>query len=136
MGAWVWRILWIDGLAALSAGVFVLTFRRRLAALYALPLDLVTFIGLVNVCYSTFGLTLAMRTRPRIRFIVGLSAANCLWACAFTWLAIRFRHQAGVLGLGTVLFEAAFVAVLAAIEWRNRHALAAGTRASAPERNP
>ena len=107
-----------------------------LAALSALPLDLITFIGLVNVRYSTFGLTLALRTRRRIRFIVGLSAANCLWPCACIWLAIRFRHQAGVLGLGTLLSEAPFVAVLAALEWRNRHTLAAGTRASAPERNP
>lgn len=120
---WLRRIFWIDGLAALSAGVFVLVLRRPLAELYALPLDLVTTIGLVNLAYSTFGLTLATRRRRPLAFIVALALANVTWASICLVLAMRFRNEAGTLGLAHILFEGAFVAALATIEWRNRRAL-------------
>jgi hypothetical protein len=118
------RIFWIDGLAALSAGLFVLVFRTPLAGLYGLPLDLITSIGLVNVGYSAFGLTLAVLRRRRLAAIVGLAAANCVWAVICVSLATRYRNDAGVLGLAHLLFEAVFVAALGAIEWRTRRALA------------
>jgi hypothetical protein len=124
MPVWVQRIFWIDGLAGLSVGVFVLVFHRFLARLYGLPVDLVIFMGLVNVAYSVCGLTLAVRARRPLGLIVGLSSANYVWACVCVWLVVRFRDSASVLGLATLLFEGAFVAALATIEWRNRHALA------------
>lgn len=123
---WVRRIFWIDGLAALSAGWFVLALRRFLAEIYALPLDLITLVGLVNVGYSAFGLTLAVQRRRRMGGIIGLSVANYSWAIVCAWLAVRFRNDATVLGLTHLLFEGMFVATLATIEWRNRHALTAG----------
>jgi hypothetical protein len=122
-GWWVRRIFWIDGIATFSAGMFVLVFRRLLAGLYALPLDLITVVGVVNVGYSAFGLTLAAQKRRRIACIVGLSTANYLWALVCVWLAIRFESDANALGLAHVLLEGAFVAALATIEWRNRRAL-------------
>lgn len=128
---WIHRIFWIDGLAALSAGIIVLILRRFLAQLYELPLDLLTLIGLVNVGYAAFGLTLAVRTRRRIASIVALSAANALWACVCVMLAIRFAHEARGLGLAHIAFEGAFVATLAILEWRNRRVLGLRARPQA-----
>lgn len=129
---WEQRILWIDGLAAISAGLVVLVFRRLLADLYALPVDLITVIGLVNVGYSAFSLTLAAQRRRRVFHIICLSVANSLWACVCALLAIRFVNDATVLGLAHLLFEGAFVAALATVEWRKRHALADAENGAGP----
>ena len=120
---WVQRILWIDGIAALSAGVVALVFGRFLADLYALPRELITFVGVVNVAYSAYGLALATQRRRRTIAIIGLASANGVWACVCLGLAIRFRSEASALGLAIILFEGVFVAGLAMLEWRNRHAL-------------
>ena len=129
---WVQRILWIDGIAALSAGVLALVFGGFLADLYALPRQLITFVGAVNLAYSTYSLTLASQRRRRTAYIVGLASANGLWACVCAGLVIRFRNEAGALGLAVILFEGVFVAGLAVLEWRNRHALAQARGADVP----
>jgi hypothetical protein len=123
---WVQRILWIDGIAALSAGVLALVLGEFLADLYALPRGLITFIGAVNLAYSACSLTLATRRRRPTSAIIGLAAANGIWASVCAGLAIRFRGDASALGLAVILFEGAFVAALATLEWRHRHTL--GTR--------
>src|SRR4051812_12070280 len=112
---WVTRIFWIDGIAGLSAGTFVLAARSPLADLHALPLALITFIGLVNVAYSGMGLTLAVMQRRRFRRIVGLAVANGLWALVCGYLAIRFWKDASPFGLTHLLFEGAFVTALATV---------------------
>lgn len=123
--SWRQRILWIDGLAALSAGIFVLALRGVLATFYALPLELITIIGIVNLGYSAFSLTLASRPRSArpIALIVGLAAANAFWACVCAFLVMRHWNAANLLGLSHIAFEGVFVLTLAAIEWRNRHLL-------------
>lgn len=120
----VTRILWLDGLAALLAGVFVLVFRPWLAALYSLPLALITFTGAVNIGYSSLGLTLATRTRRSVASVTALATANGVWACVCAGLALAWWNDASALGVAHLLGEGLFVAVLAAVEWRNRAALA------------
>ena len=100
-----------------------LVFGSFLAYLYALPRALVTFVGVVNLAYSACGLALAIRRRRRTSSVIFLASANGLWACVCAGLAIRFRGEASLLGLGVILFEGAFVAGLAAAEWRYRHSL-------------
>jgi hypothetical protein len=124
--SWVGRILWIDGLAALAAGVSVLAARRFLAGLYDLPLALVTIGGVVNLTYAAYSLTLASRRRRRAGFITALALANTLWAGICVAVALHFRNEATVIGLASVLFEAAFVGNLGVIEWRCRSVLARG----------
>jgi hypothetical protein len=117
-GWWVQRVLWIDGLAALSAGIFVLALRGVLARLYVLPIELVTIIAVVN-------LTLAARPRSArpLALVVSLAGANCFWACVCTFLVMRCFNVASFLGLAHLAFEGVFVLALATIEWRNRHLL-------------
>lgn len=55
---WLSLLFWIDGVAALGGGAFVLFVRHPLADLYRLPLALLTFIGFVNVAYALVGLSL------------------------------------------------------------------------------
>jgi hypothetical protein len=120
---WIARILWIDGIAALSAGVLSLVFAGLLADLYRLPQQLITVLGVVNLAYSAGSLTLAAQPRRRLAYIVGLASANGLWACVCVALVIRLRSEASALGLAIIIFEGVFVAGLALLEWRHRHAL-------------
>lgn len=118
------RIFWVDGLAGLSAGVFMLALRGPLAALYAMPVGLLTVLGLVNLAYAPMGLTLALlRRRPRA-LVATLAIANGLWTPVCLALAVRFANEASAFGLAHLLFEGAFVAALATVEWRNRRVLA------------
>jgi len=120
---WIARILWIDGTAALSAGVLSLVFAGLLADLYRLPQQLITFIGVVNLAYSAGSLTLAAQPRRRLAYIVALASANGLWACVCVALAVRLRNEASALGLAVIIFEGVFVAGLALLEWRYRQEL-------------
>lgn len=123
--SWLPHVLWVDGLAGLSAGVIVLTLRQVLASLYGLPLEVITFVGFVNLAYAPVGLTLAPRARRPVAAIVALAAANGLWACTCVALAVRYGLRATTLGLATLLCEAVIVAGLAVVEWRYRRELAA-----------
>ena len=121
---WIRRIFWIDGLGALAAGTCLLVFRRFFGGLYELPLDLITALGLVNLAYSAFALTVAAQKPRRLAWIAGLAMANSLWALVCALLLIRFAGDATFFGLGHFLLEGAWVAALGTVEWRNRHALA------------
>ena len=116
-------VFWLDGLSASIAGVAVLWLRATLAELYALPVVLITFIGAVNVAYSTLGLTLAVRARRSATMIAALAIANGAWAIFCGVLAANVAQRAHALGLAHVLGEGLYVAALGAVEWRNRHAL-------------
>lgn len=121
---WLPRILWIDGLSALIGGLFVLSLRTFLADFYALPLRLITVIGLVNMIYATFGLWLASRTDRSIGLVTTLALANHSWAVVCVSLVLAFTREAHAIGLAHILFEGAYVATLGTVEWRNRFALA------------
>jgi len=120
---WLPRIFWIDGFSGLAGGIFMLSLRTFLADLYALPLRLITIIGLVNMVYATFGLWLASRKQRSLVLVSALAIANGSWTVVCIGLAITFGRSAHVIGIGHILFEGAYVATLGTIEWRNRLAL-------------
>lgn len=124
--SWVQALLWIDGLAALSAGLLVLTQRHRVQALQGLPLELITTGGVVNLAYASYSLTLASWPGRRVGFVAALAAANAGWCVLCVVLAARFWREATAVGVATLLFEGAFVLTLAILEWRNRRVLAGG----------
>jgi hypothetical protein len=122
--SWIGRLLWIDGLAGLSAGVAVVVLWRWVVALYGLPPEIVTMIALANLTYGTYGVTLASWRHRRVGAVAALAVANAAWAVFCVVLAVGIADRATPLGTFILLFEAAFVATLSGLEWRNRHALA------------
>ncbi|MFI8747539.1 hypothetical protein ACIGKL_20550 [Pseudomonas sp. NPDC077186] len=116
-------LLWLDGAAAALAGALLLTCRHWLSELQALPLALLTLIGLVNLLYAAYSLSLARRRwRPRT-LIVLLVLGNLAWAAACLGLAASFVGSASPWGLAYLVGEALFVALLAGLEWRWRERL-------------
>lgn len=118
-----WRHLpWVDGLAALVAGCIVLALRGPLAELYGVTPGFVTTLAIVNVGYSTLGLTLGpMRRRPAWLLAI-LIAANFVWAVICSVLAVR-ASGVTVFAYAHFLGEGAFVAALGVLEWRYRQAI-------------
>ena len=116
---WARKLPWIDGFAALSAGVLVFVLRGLLADLYGLSYQFLTLITSVNTLYSVFGLTLgALRRRPAWLLTAPI-AANLLWAVACIVFAVRAPASTTIWGYGQLVGEGAFVAALAFLEWRH-----------------
>lgn len=101
----------------------MLVAHRPLAQLYDLPGQLVLFVGAANVGYATLGLTLGpMRSRSP-RLLTTLVIANYAWTVVCVVLAIAYARQASLFGLAHLLLEGGFVATLATLERRHRHAI-------------
>ncbi len=117
------RLLWVDGLAALSAGVAVLLVSGWLSAWYRLPQDLLVCIGLVNVAYAAYSISLALRSVRPQKLILLLVVANLTWAGVCLTLAINHSDTARIFGLAHLFGEGMFVGCLACLEWRWRELL-------------
>ncbi|MEM7738632.1 MAG: hypothetical protein AAF267_22910 [Deinococcota bacterium] len=120
---WRDQLLRVDCTAGIAVGIFVLSLQRWLSSFYQLPVSFVVFLGIVNLTYGTFSLSLAVR-KNRPQYLVWLLIrANMVWGVLCIVWAILFRNTASVWGLGTLLFEAVFVGGLGVIEWRWHHLL-------------
>lgn len=117
-------MLWIDGSAAVLGGVYSLGLRALLAPFYGLPLMLLTIVGAVNLLYACMSLNLARLHTRSATLVALLASANLAWSCVCVALIIRYAATASPFGIAHLAFESAFVATLAALEWRHRHALA------------
>ena len=120
------KLLWIDCTAAALAGVTVLALSGWLSRLYALPHELLLFVGTVNLLYASFSFTLARRAARPLFLIKLLVFANAAWVVACLGLAASFWDRATVFGVAQLVGEALFVGALAALEWSQRHQFAAG----------
>lgn len=117
------KLLWVDGLAGAVAGVAVLLLGGWLSKWYRLPQDFLFFIGLVNLAYGSYSLSLARRARRPKTLILLLVVANLTWAVlCFRWVVV-FGETASLFGLAHLVGEGLFVGGLACLEWRWRELL-------------
>ena len=116
-------LLWIDGGAAFVGGMVVLLICGWLAKWYELPRALILTIGLINLAYASFSLSLAARKRRSKNLIAFLVIANLSWAVVCLALAFIWRETVTFFGFIHLIGEAIFVAGLAYSEWRWRELL-------------
>lgn len=114
------KLLWVDGFAGLIAGSLMLLAIDFLERWYKLPRELLLFIGLANVTYASYSLSLAARTVRAMKFIVLLVGANLFWSVVCLVMAAVYFDVASPFGLVQLVGEALFVGVLAGLEWRWR----------------
>ena len=117
------KLLWVDCTAAALAGVAVLALSGWLSRLYALPRELLLFIGAVNLLYGCYSFSLAVRARRPKHLLNALVFANLAWAILCVGLAVVLWEPATLFGLGQLIGEAVFVGGLAGLEWRHRDRL-------------
>ncbi len=112
------NLLWVDSLGGLTVGVAMLLLRAWWVRWYHLPEDLLLLMGVMNVLYGLFSLSLAARARRPKSLLMLLIAANAIWAVACLRWATIHAGEATILGFAHLLGEALFVGGLAALEWR------------------
>jgi hypothetical protein len=114
------QLLWIDGLAGLLAGASLFLTIDWLEQWYNIPRGTLVFIGIANLTYATYSLSIAMlKKRPAILIVI-LVTANLTWALNCLRMAITFGETASIFGLIHLIGEAIFVGGLAFLEWRYR----------------
>ena len=116
-------LLWVDCGAALLAGVAVLLLSSWLSQLYAMPRELLVGMGVADLAYGTYSLSLARRARRPRSLLVLLVVANATWAALCGLAAVRLAGTASAFGLAHLVGEGLFVGGLAALEWRRRERL-------------
>lgn len=118
------NLLWIDCLAALLAGVAVLAANKWLAPIYSLSESLLLTIGVVNLLYGCYSLSLATAPRRRTRTrIAVLAFANMGWAIVCFAMGVAYLEAASPFGLAQLFGEGVFVGTLGFLEWRAREQL-------------
>ena len=125
---WRRNLLWIDGSGGLIVGVLVVALAHWLAEWHQLPYDFLLLMGVANLAYGTYSLTLARRAIRPMGLIVFLVVANLTWAVLCARWAVLYWDTASPLGLLHVGGEGLYVGGLAILEWRYRDRLR--TRAS------
>lgn len=113
-------LLLVDCIAGLLVGALVVLLHGVLHRIYVLPEPLVLFIGFANLVYGVYSLSLLRPGRATSRALSLLVAGNLAWAVLCAALAAWFSTTASWFGIGLLLAEAAFVAVLAFFEWSYR----------------
>ncbi len=111
-------LLSIDCVGGLAVGVLVLTLSSWLSTLYGMPERFVIALGVANIAYGAFALSLARRAvRPRALLLL-LGGANLAWAVFCVIASAILASRASAYGLALLLFEGAYVGGLGLLEWR------------------
>ena len=122
------NLLWIDCIAGALAGVAMLLLLDWLAALYGMHRELLVFIGVANVLYASYSLSLSIRRTRTPLMLNALILANGVWALVCIGLAMRWAGTATMFGMAHLLAEALFVGRLASLEWKWRGLLLGPSR--------
>lgn len=120
---WQKRLLWTDGSAGALVGLILLIGGPWLTPWYQLPRQLVLSMGVCNLGYGLYSLSLARRARRPRALILLLIVANASWAVLCIRWTILYVDQASFWGLAHTAGEALFVGGLAGLEWRHRDLL-------------
>ncbi len=120
------RLLWIDWISATVVGVATLSLCDSLSKYGGLPRHVLLGVGLANLAYAGFTLSLCIRPTRSVRLIGVLVAANLAWS--LICVGLLFGHWTAVTPLAFLHLggEAVYVAGLALLEWRHRGRLAQG----------
>ena len=123
-------LIWIDGVAALLSGCFVLAFGGQLAPFFNLPEQLLFSMCCVSFGYAAYSIRLAMQDQKPKKWLQVLVAANAIWAILCIVIAVYFIATATLWGIVYLILESFFVAALAVLEWRKIKMMEAATAAS------
>ncbi len=117
------KLLWIDGIGAVLGGALVLALLNWLTGIYLLPKSLLIAVGVTNLAYGAYSLSLARRNSRPAALIALLCAGNVAWGLACWVLAATRYQEASYLGVGHLVLEGLYVGGLGCLEWHWRHDL-------------
>lgn len=111
------QLLWVDGIAALLAGVSVLAFSSALSVLFDLPENVLRTQAIITLVYASYSISLANKKSHPKHLIYGLAIANWVYALVVTGLMIYFFRTVTIYGTLYFIAEVLFIGTLAFFEW-------------------
>ena len=117
------KLLWIDCIGGMSAGLVATLFYTWFSVFYGLPTKFVLFVGLMNVAYGTFSFLLAIREVRPLWYFRMLVIGNVLWGALCVLWVLNYWNTATAFGIAHLVLEAIFVAGLGVCEWLYRSEL-------------
>lgn len=117
------KLLWIDCCGGLLVGILTIAASQFLAQWENLSIKLILFMGIANLVYGGYSLSLALgrnRSRPAINL---LALANMAWLPVCITMVILNFSEIYALGLLHLLGEGLFVGALGLLEWKVRDQL-------------
>lgn len=112
------KILWIDCLAALSAGLVLLIFKGNMSPFFNVPKSLLTTLMMVAFCYACYSFYLANHSSPPKILLKILVLGNSMYALVCLFLLASFYKTATVFGVIYFSIDVLIVGFLALWEWR------------------
>jgi hypothetical protein len=110
------RLLWIDGFAGLTAGLFILLLRNQLSDWLGLPLWLLTLQCACNFLYATYSLSLAYRTHKPKWMLWTLVYGNWGYALFALIMLVYFYPTCTSLGVAFFVAEVVFIGGIGVVE--------------------
>lgn len=111
-------LLWIDGLAALAAGMAVLCLRGMLSNLFRLQEEILIIQAIITLVYASYSTTLAKNKIYPKKLIRILAIANFTYVAFCLGLFINTFATTTVWGKVYFIAEATFISALAILECR------------------
>ncbi len=112
------RLLWIDGIAALTSGCIVLLFTTPLSGFFNLPHQVLQVMAFISLGYAAYSLSLAQRKVKPISLLKLLVFANGAWVIVCLSVMLFYSYTATFYGIIYLILEALLVATLAFLEWK------------------
>ena len=112
------KLLWIDGIAALVAGLAVLCLRGSLSELFQLPERILLVQAIITLVYTCYSTTLAQNKIYTKRLTRILVIANFTYVVFCLGLFMSTFGETNVLGKVYFILEALFISTLATLESR------------------
>lgn len=112
------KLLWVDCLAALSAGLFLLLFKSQLSPFFNLPESLLTNLMIVAFCFFCYSFYLANQSSPPKILLKTLVLGNSVYASICLFLLVFFYKTATIFGVIYFIIDVLIVGLLAVLEWK------------------
>ncbi|MCC7244628.1 MAG: hypothetical protein IT269_03025 [Saprospiraceae bacterium] len=112
------NLLWFDSLSALTAGVVLLCFRSALADWLDLPPGLLTFQGVTNLVYASYGMSLVRRATRTFQMLRVLAFGNLAYAFLSLVMLFVYFNTSNIFGKLLFVAEILYVGGLGWVEWK------------------
>jgi hypothetical protein len=111
-------LMWIDALAAMTAGVGILMFRVPLSLIFQLPEGLLLTQSLIALTFMPYSFFLAIKKPGAPSLYRTLAVANLVYGLFCLILLLLFFRTANVFGVLYLFVDSFIVITLAILEWR------------------
>ncbi|MFL6620788.1 MAG: hypothetical protein ACJ8MH_19420 [Povalibacter sp.] len=111
------RVLFADAISSAAMGVLLLSFNTPLAAMFALPVELLREAGWILLPFAGFVAYVASRAIPSRKLVWTIMGLNAVWIVDSVLLLFSESVEPNAFGQAFVVAQAIFVLVMTELEY-------------------